>query len=140
MPIRTSATKQSLSSDVEINSGAEREMADVKPEVDQNRFRELNLLIGRVSYIEMISHGLWRAFRMRIDLGVEFGDRWSVVQVVDDYGPEDLLDTKVVVLANAPEKEMHGHISEVLVLGAASETGGITLLSPTDAAVGSKVY
>lgn len=79
------------------------------------------------------------ALKLWVDVG-PLGIKRSSAQVTHRYTPADLIGRQVVVVVNFPAKQIGPFLSEVLVLGAYDETGGVILLRPDiDVAPGSRV-
>ena len=70
------------------------------------------------------------AFVMRIDFG-GYGIRTTSAQLTENYRAEELVGKQVVAVMNFPVKRIAGVKSEVLVLGAVSDTHGVVLLEPS---------
>lgn len=73
------------------------------------------------------------AYRLWIDLG-PLGVKRSSAQITTRYALEDLVGRQVVCVVNFPPKQIGPFVSEVLVMGAYTETGEVVLLQP-DASV-----
>ena len=70
------------------------------------------------------------AFVIDIDFGPH-GRKTSSAQLTRNYTPDMLMGKQIIAVANFPPKRIAGVKSEVLVLGAVSETHGVVLLEPT---------
>lgn len=69
------------------------------------------------------------AYVLEVDFG-EYGKKISSAQITENYSIEDLIGKQVVAVLNFPPKKIAGVTSEVLILGAVSETYGTILLEP----------
>ena len=70
------------------------------------------------------------AYVLTIDFG-PLGIKTSSAQITERYTAEELVGKQIVAVTNFPPKRIAGIKSEVLVLGAVSETEGTVLLEPT---------
>lgn len=70
------------------------------------------------------------AYVLTIDFG-PLGIKTSSAQITERYTAEELIGKQIVAVTNFPPKRIAGIKSEVLVLGAVSETEGTVLLEPT---------
>ena len=113
----------------------------MKPNIELRDFHRLHICAGRITFAETISSGKKSAYLVRVELGPTWGERWSVVQVVDDYALDQIIGRAVVALVNIAQKRVFGHESQILILGVRTEDGGVSLLDPSNlAAVGAEVF
>lgn len=110
------------------------------PTISYEDFARMELRIGRVVRAEPFPGARKPAYRLWIDLG-EIGVKRSSAQITALYDPADLVGRQVVAVTNFPPKQIGTFMSEVLVLGAASESGDVVLLGPDrDVPQGRRVY
>ncbi len=110
------------------------------PEAGLAPFEALDLRVAVVTAAEPNPGARLPAYRLRLDLG-PLGPRQSSARITERYRPEELLGRRVVVAANLGSRRIAGFRSDVLVLGAADESGRIALLAaPEDVPAGSRVH
>jgi tRNA-binding protein len=97
--------------------------------VSVDDFFHFDLRVGTVLRAEVFAEAKKPAYKLWIDFGA-LGVRQSSAQITQLYQPEDLVGRQVVAVVNFPPRKIAGFRSEVLVLGAATEAGHITLLAP----------
>ncbi|RKZ36441.1 MAG: tRNA-binding protein [Gammaproteobacteria bacterium] len=90
-------------------------------------FQRVDMRVGTVLSAELNPKARVSAYVLRIDFG-ELGKRISSAQITDNYSAEELVGRQIVAVANFPPKRVAGVRSEVLVLGAVTETKGVLLL------------
>ena len=102
-------------------------------------FTRVDMRVGRVLAAEPFPEARRPAYRLRIDFG-PLGIKRSSAQCTDRYQPEELVGRHVVAVVNFPPKQIGPFMSEVLVLGAYTESGSVVLLHPDEAvSPGSKI-
>jgi len=94
-----------------------------------DEFFHLDIRVGTVLRAETFPEARNPAYKLWINFGA-LGIRQSSAQITQLYQPEDLVGRQVVAVVNFPPRKVAGFRSEVLVLGAATEAGHITLLAP----------
>jgi tRNA-binding protein len=111
----------------------------VSLEITWEQFEAVDMRVGRVLEVEEFPEARVPAWKLRIDLGPELGERRSSAQITH-YSREELEDTLVVAVVNFPPKRIGPFTSEVLVLGALDEEHGVVLLRPDgEAAPGDRI-
>ena len=114
--------------------------APVMPEITFDDFQRIDVRVGVITHVEEFPRARVPAWKVTLDFGPELGTRRSSMQATN-YTPEQLIGLQVVAVVNFPPKNIAGFRSEVLVLGAPSEDGTLSILSPTRIAqVGSRIY
>ncbi|MDQ7836014.1 MAG: tRNA-binding protein [Humidesulfovibrio sp.] len=92
-------------------------------------FFRINIRVGTVLRAETFPEAKKPAYKLWIDFG-DLGVRQSSAQITQLYQPEELVGRQIVAVVNFPPRKIAGFRSEVLVLGAATQDGTITLLAP----------
>jgi tRNA-binding protein len=102
-------------------------------------FERIDMRVGRVTSVEEFPEARRPAWKLEIDFGPELGTRRSSAQI-KHYPREELEDRLVVCVVNFEPKRIAGFKSEVLVMGALSESKGVVLLRPDeDVELGSRI-
>ncbi len=102
-----------------------------------DEFLNLDIRIGKIVEVNEINTRK-PMYHLKVDLG-ELGIRNIVAGIKGSYAKEDLLNRKVVVVANLEPKKIGELMSEGMVL-AAEENGNIALLQvDKDLAQGTRV-
>ena len=97
--------------------------------VDFNTFLKVDMRIGAVVRAEIFTQARKPALKLWIDFGSKIGWKKSSAQITDNYSVDTIIGKRVVAVINLPPRQIVSFMSEVLVLGAFSSTGGITLLN-----------
>jgi tRNA-binding protein len=92
-------------------------------------FLAVDMRVGRIVAVEDFPEARKPAWKLRIDFGPEIGERRSSAQITN-YGRDELLGRLVVGVVNFPPRQIGPVRSEVLVLGAVSDTHPVLLLQP----------
>lgn len=107
--------------------------------IDYEHFAAVDMRVGRVVAVEDFPEARLPAWKLSIDFGPEVGIKRSSARITH-YAREELEDTLVVAVVNFPPRQVGPVRSEVLVLGAPDETGGVVLVRPDrDAEPGSRI-
>ena len=109
--------------------------------VDFNTFLKVDMRIGAVVRAEIFTQARKPALKLWIDFGSKIGWKKSSAQITMNYSVDKLIGKQVVAVINLPPRQIASFTSEVLVLGALSSTGGITLLnSDEEVELGDRVH
>ena len=92
-------------------------------------FLRLEIRVGRITAAQAFPEARTPAIKLSIDFGAQ-GVKSSSAQITERYDPRALVGTLVAAVTNFPPKRIAGFVSEVLVLGAVPERGGVVLLRP----------
>ncbi len=98
--------------------------------IDFEDFMRVDLRIGTILDARVNEKAQKPAYMLTIDFG-NLGIRNSSAQITKNYTPEDLPGSQVVAVMNFPAKRIAGIKSEVLVLGAYSDSRDVVLLQLT---------
>jgi len=102
-------------------------------ELTWDEFEAVDMRVGRITRAEDFPEARIPAYKLEIDFGPEIGTRRSSAQITN-YERDELEGRMVVGVVNFPPKQIGPVRSEVLVLGAVSADGVVTLLRPDDGA------
>ena len=105
------------------------ELPKAPDSVSVDDFFQIDIRVGTVLRAEEFPAARKPAYRLWIDFG-SLGVRQTSAQITQLYRPEELVGRQVVAVVNFPPRMIAGFRSEVLVLGAATDAGHITLLAP----------
>ena len=98
--------------------------------IDFEDFMRVDLRVGTILDARVNEKAQKPAYVLTIDFG-NLGIRTSSAQITKNYNPEDLSGSQVVAVMNFPAKRIAGIKSEVLVLGAYSDSQDVVLLQLT---------
>ena len=102
----------------------------VEEEISFDDFLKVRIVTGTIVEAELNPKARVPAFVLEIDFGA-LGRRRSSAQLTRNYTAESLVGKQIVAVTNFPPKRIAGVKSEVLILGAVSESSGVVLLEPT---------
>jgi tRNA-binding protein len=97
-------------------------------DIDPGAFERLELRIGRIVDAALNTKARVPAYKLKIDFG-DAGTRTSSGQYTELYAPQDLIGKQVVCAMNLGSIRIGGFESQVLVVGARSESGAPVLLT-----------
>jgi tRNA-binding protein len=98
--------------------------------IDFDQFLKVDIRVGTVVEVQPFPEARKPSWKLRIDFGPGIGVKRSSAQIVDLYGPQDLVGTKVAAVVNFPARQVGPFISEVLTLGFPDEAGRVILVRP----------
>ena len=99
-------------------------------EISFDDFLKVRIITGTIIGARINPEARVPAFVIDIDFGPH-GRRRSSAQLTGNYTPDTLTGKQIVAVTNFPPKRIAGVKSEVLILGAVSDTHGVVLLEPT---------
>ena len=105
-------------------------MAAQSEEISFDDFLKVEIVTGTIVDVRVNEKARVPAFIIDIDFGPH-GRRTSSAQLTANYTPDALKGKQIVAVVNFPPKRIAGVKSEVLILGAVSDTRGVVLLEPT---------
>lgn len=92
-------------------------------------FQNVEMRVGKVIRVEEFPKARKPAYKVWVDFG-DWGVKKSSAQITDLYSPEELIGKLIIAVTNFPPKQIADFMSEVLILGLATEKGSVSLLSP----------
>jgi len=99
--------------------------------IDFEDFQRVELATGTIVDARLNEKARQPAYVLNIDFGPGHGEKTSSAQLTQNYSVEDLVGKQIVAVMNFPVKRIAGVKSEVLVIGAVSDTHGVVLLEPS---------
>ncbi len=93
-------------------------------------FFSVDLRVGKIISVKEFVNAKNPAYILEIDFGNDIGIKRSSAQITKKYSPDELIGKQIVAVINFPPKQIANMISEVLVLGVASDDGSVILLQP----------
>jgi tRNA-binding protein len=97
--------------------------------IEYEDFARVDMRVGRVVAVEDFPEARSPAWKLRIDFGLELGERRSSAQITN-YTRDELEGRLVVAVVNFPPRQIGPVRSEVLVLGAVADDHPVLLLEP----------
>ena len=97
-------------------------------EISYGDFLNVELRVGKILKAQDFPSAKKPAYKLWIDFG-SLGIKKASAQITKLYTRNELLDRKIIAVVNFPPKQVADFMSEVLVLGAVLEDGGVSLLS-----------
>lgn len=94
-----------------------------------NDFTKIELRVGTIVEVSDFPEARRPAYKIKVDLGDEFGIKKSSAQITHLYQPEEIIGKQVLCVTNFPPKQIGPFISEILVTGFVSGKE-VTLCSP----------
>ena len=97
--------------------------------ITSEQFEAVDMRVGRIVAVEDFPEARKPAWKLTVDFGPEIGEKRSSAQITN-YAREELVGRLVVAVVNFPPRQIGPVMSEVLVLGAVSDTHPVLLLEP----------
>jgi tRNA-binding protein len=100
--------------------------------ISWDEFQRVDMRVGVVMDAREFPEARQPAYQLWVDFG-PLGVKTSSAQITRRYAHTELIGRPVVAVVNFPPKRIGPFTSEVLVLGAYTETGEVILLRPDEA-------
>jgi tRNA-binding protein len=97
-----------------------------------DEFERVDLRVGTIVEALEFPEARRPAYRLRVDLGPEFGVKQSSAQITDLYTPDELVGRRVLCVVNFPPRQIGPVMSEVLVTGVHRADGAVVLATVDD--------
>lgn len=94
--------------------------------VSFDEFMKMDIRVARVESVEKVP-GTDKLYEMQIDAGEK---RTIVSGIADQYKPEELIGTDIVVIMNLDPRKIRGIDSHGMLLAAEDSAGAVSLLVP----------
>ncbi|MEO8596523.1 MAG: methionine--tRNA ligase [Candidatus Solibacter sp.] len=96
-------------------------IAPPSPKISIDDFVKVDLRVGQVKFAERVK-GSDKLMHMKVDIG-EGEPRTIVAGIAEAYGPEQMLDRKVVIVANLQPRKLKGIESNGMIVAGSVEGG-----------------
>jgi len=106
---------------------AEVDLPELKPIIEYDTFALMDLRVGRVLTAERVPKSK-KLIKMSVDVGFE--TRTILAGIGVAYAPEELVDCKVVVVANLAPRALMGTMSHGMLLAASDNSSKPYLVAP----------
>ena len=103
-------------------------------------FDKVDMRVGTIVEVAVNKKARKPAYKLKIDLGEEWGIKNSSAQITDLYSMEELVGKQVIVVINFEPIRIADVKSEVRVLGADTKAGCVLLNTERKVANGSKIF
>jgi len=98
-----------------------------KPSISYDEFSKLDLRVGKILSAEKVPNAD-KLLKLQVDIGTE--KRIIVSGIAQFFKPEEIIGTKVSLVANLAPKKIKGIESHGMILMAEDETGRLVFVSP----------
>ena len=105
-----------------------------------DEFDKVDMRVGTILEVAINKKARKPAYKIKIDLGEEFGIKNSSAQITELYSMEELVGKQVVVVANFEPIRIADVKSEVRILGADTKEGCVIIGPERKVENGSKIF
>ena len=104
-----------------------------------DKFAALDIRVSKILEVDDVAGAKKPLYKLRVDLGEELGVRTIVAGIAAYYSKDELVNRKIIVIANLAPRSIAGIMSQGMLL-AAEDGDAVSLLQPDrDMKVGSKI-
>ncbi len=107
-----------------------------KPEITFNDFSKMDIRSGTIVDAEPVKNAD-RLMKLKVDLGYE--ERTVVSGIAEQFTPDEIIGTRVCVLANLQPKKLRGVMSHGMILMSEDEDGKLYFVNPGDIDAGMEI-
>ena len=105
-----------------------------------NVFEKMDMRVGTIIEVEVNKRARKPAYKIKIDVGEQFGIKNSSAQITELYSIDDLIGKQVIVVTNFEPIRIADVKSEVRILGADTKNGCVILSPEREVKNGSKIF
>ncbi len=103
--------------------------------VTYDQFASLDVRVGKVLEAELLENSK-KLIKLTVDLGEEYGHVTILTGIAEFYTPGDLINKKMLFLANLEPRPMAGSVSQGMMLATDVESRPMLIELPDDTPVG----
>jgi len=107
--------------------------------ISYDKFDAIDLRVAKILDVEVHPSTRKPMYKLTVDLG-ELGKRTIVAGIGAFYGIEDLIDKKIVVVANLAPRKIAGILSDGMLLAAEDELSVSLIVPDKNASPGSRIH
>lgn len=108
--------------------------------IDIKDFDKIDMRVGTIIEASINKRARKKAYKLKIDLGENFGIKNSSAQITDLYKEEELIGKQVITVVNFEPIRIADVKSEVRILGADTKDGVVLLDLERKVPNGSKIF
>ena len=107
--------------------------------ISYDKFDAIDLRVAKILDVEVHPSTRKPMYKLTVDLG-ELGKRTIVAGIGAFYGIEDLIEKKIVVVANLAPRKIAGILSDGMLLAAEDELSVSLIVPDKNASPGSRIH
>ena len=101
------------------------------PKITYDDFTKVELRIGVIKQAEKLEKSQ-KLMKLKVDLGEEAGPRQVIAGIAKRYTPDELIEKRIVVVANLAPAKLMGMESNGMLLAGSDSDGNLELVSVPD--------
>ncbi len=94
-------------------------------------FSKVQLRVGVIEEAEKIEKSE-KLMKLQVNLGAALGRKQVLAGIAKHYSPENLINKRIIVVANLQPAKLMGQLSEGMLLAASNENGDLELVSVSE--------